>query len=200
MRITPRAWLRRWPHGGPFGDDRPFLRALGVFLAVDGEVAQRAQLLLLQPFLYAVGVERVQARQRAHSLPLGHLLKADGAAGAALLRQLKAFRRRGPSPAGKGAESEERTQAHRRQKLCATCLRRAVLGSTPDLVTAALVFGSVAALMEMLCVARVWCEDTARGHAFRVWLFDEDARDGLAQRSQNLPSAASTDASDAKRV
>ena len=40
--------------------------ARGSLVAVDGKVAERAELLLLEPLLRALGVERVQARQRAH--------------------------------------------------------------------------------------------------------------------------------------
>ena len=58
--------LRR---GAPIDDAR-----LPLALCIDREVAQGAQLLLLEPFFHALGVEGVKARQRPHTLAHCHVL------------------------------------------------------------------------------------------------------------------------------
>ena len=89
--------------------------------------------------------------------------QATMAVQAAWVEQMKTQR----GPARGGVSMDEKT---RQARLCHAALQQAVLGSLADLLTCAVTIASIAALLDFLVAARVWCEDTARGKAFHRWM------------------------------
>ena len=73
-------------------------------------------------------------------------------------------------PGPGGVHGRMRNEKTKQARMCHAALQQAVLGSLADLLTCAMIFASIAALLDFLVAARVWCEDTARGKAFHKWM------------------------------
>jgi len=68
------AGRRRWRSGGIF-----YRAPLALLVAINRELAEGADLLLLEPLLGALSVESMQARQRAHLVARADIFEADAA-------------------------------------------------------------------------------------------------------------------------